>query len=128
MTGGTVRVVVADDHAVFRQGLVAMLDAAADIEVVGEATDGREAVSMGLSLEPDVVVMDVQMPGLNGIDAARELSEANSRIGVLMLTMFGDDDTVEDAAKRAGATAYVLKGTSQRELKDAIRQTARGPG
>jgi DNA-binding NarL/FixJ family response regulator len=118
-----VRVVVADDHPGFRRGLVALLRSADGIDVVGEAGDGRKAVSLGLSLNPDVLVMDLQMPELNGIEATRELVAANPSIGVLMLTMFGDQES-EDAALRAGARAYLLKGTSQHDLKRAIKAAA----
>ena len=120
-----VRVLIADDHPVFRHGLATLLGTVDDVEVVGHAGDGREAVEAALSLEPDVVVMDLQMPELNGIEAVRELRAARPGAGVLVLTMHEDDDSVF-AAMRAGARGYVLKGADQGEIVRAIRAVAAG--
>jgi DNA-binding NarL/FixJ family response regulator len=101
-----VRVLIADDSNEFRAGLRGLLDAQPGIEVVGEATNGREVLALADRLAPDVVLMDLQMPGMNGIDATRTLVAARPHIGVLMLTMFEDDDSVF-AAMRAGARGYL---------------------
>jgi DNA-binding NarL/FixJ family response regulator len=121
----SISVLVADDHPVFRQGLHALLDGVPDIELIGEAADGDEAVSAALELKPDVVLMDVRMPGMNGIDATRKIVAADSGIGILVLTMFEDDDSVF-AAMRAGARGYLLKGSEQEEVMRAIRSIASG--
>jgi DNA-binding NarL/FixJ family response regulator len=120
-----IAVLIADDHPVFRQGLHALLDEVPDIELIGEAADGDEAVTAALELKPDVVLMDVRMPGLNGIDATRRIVAADSGIGILVLTMFEDDDSVF-AAMRAGARGYLLKGSEQEEVMRAIRSIASG--
>ncbi len=120
-----ISVLIADDHPVFRQGLRALLDGVPDIELIGEAADGDEAVTAALELKPDVVLMDVRMPGLNGIDATRRIVAADSGIGILVLTMFEDDDSVF-AAMRAGARGYLLKGSEQEEVMRAIRSIASG--
>jgi DNA-binding NarL/FixJ family response regulator len=121
----TISVLVADDHPVFRQGLHALLDGVQDIELIGEAADGDEAVARALELKPDVVLMDVRMPGMNGIEATRKIVAADSGIGILVLTMFEDDDSVF-AAMRAGARGYLLKGSEQDEVMRAIRSIASG--
>jgi DNA-binding NarL/FixJ family response regulator len=121
----SVSVLVADDHPVFRQGLHALLDGVPDIDLIGEAADGDEAVSAALELKPDVVLMDVRMPGMNGIDATRKIVAADPGIGILVLTMFEDDDSVF-AAMRAGARGYLLKGSEQEEVMRAIRSIASG--
>ena len=100
------RVVVADDHSLFRYGLKAMLANAEGFEVVGEANTGEEAVEKVAELEPDIVLMDIQMPGINGIEATRRLLETNPRVGVVVVTMFEDDNSVL-AAMRTGARGYV---------------------
>jgi len=125
MSGPTIRLLIADDHPAFRRGLRAMLDSTDEFEVIGEAADGEEAVSRALELRPDVVLMDLRMPGLNGIDSTRRILEAHSGIGVLVLTMFEDDDSVF-AAMRAGARGYLLKGSEQDEVQRAIRAIASG--
>jgi len=122
---GLVRVVVADDHPVVRDGLSALLSSVAGIEVVGTAGTGREAVRAAVTLSPDVVVLDVQMPELDGVGAAREIVRAAPGVCILMLTMFDDDDSVF-AAMRAGAAGYVLKGATQDEIVRAIRAVAAG--
>lgn len=109
----------------FRSGLVTLLGATENIEVLAEVSDGRSAVSAAKSLEPDVVVMDLQMPELNGIEATRELVAASPEIGVLVLTMFEDDDSVF-AAMRAGARGYLLKGAEQADIVRAIQAVGDG--
>lgn len=114
-----VRVLIADDHPVFRDGLASLLGTQADVTVVGTAADGAEAVALATELGPDVVVMDLQMPGLNGIDATRRLAEVRPDVRVLVFTMGEDDGTVL-AAMRAGARGYLVKGASQEEVARAI--------
>jgi DNA-binding NarL/FixJ family response regulator len=121
----TIRVLIADDHPLVRQGLQAALAPMADVEVVAEATTGKEAIREAVLHRPDVVVMDLQMPDLNGIDATRELARALPSAAVLVLTMFDDDDWVF-AAMRAGARGYVLKGAEQHEITRAITAVAVG--
>ena len=126
MTAATpVRVVLADDHPVVRDGLSALLSSVPGIEVAGTAATGREAVRAAVTLRPDVLVLDVQMPELNGVAAAREIARAAPTVAVLMLTMFDDDDSVF-AAMRAGARGYVLKGATQDEIIRAIHAVAAG--
>ncbi len=120
-----VRVLIADDHPLFREGMRGRLDRVADVVVVGEAASGDEAVEMARGLEPDIILMDIKMPGLNGIEATREIVRAIPSVGVLVLTMFEDDDSVF-AAMRAGAKGYLLKGADKDELLLAIRAVARG--
>ncbi len=119
------RVVVADDHSLFRYGLKAMLANAEGFEVVGEATTGEEAVEKVAELEPDIVLMDIQMPGINGIEATRRILETNPRVGVVVVTMFEDDDSVF-AAMRAGARGYVLKGADVEEVLKVLGAVAEG--
>ena len=121
----TVRVLIADDHPLFREGMRGRLDRVADIAVVGEAASGQEAVELAQKLEPDVILMDIKMPGLNGIEATREIQQASPQIGVLVLTMFEDDDSVF-AAMRAGAKGYLLKDSGGEGVVHAIRAVASG--
>src|SRR5215218_193849 len=121
----TVRVLIADDHPLFREGMRGRLDRVADIAVVGEATSGEEAVELAKKLEPHVVLMDIKMPGLNGIEATREILRASPHVGVLMLTMFEDDDSVF-AAMRAGAKGYLLKDSGGEGVVYAIRAVTSG--
>ena len=121
----TIRVLIADDHPLVRQGLKAALAPQPDMEVVAEAATGKEAIREATLHQPDVVVMDLQMPDLNGIDATRELARAVPTAAVLVLTMFDDDDWVF-AAMRAGARGYVLKGAEQHEIARAITAVAAG--
>jgi DNA-binding NarL/FixJ family response regulator len=125
MSEVAIRLLIADDHPLFRQGLRAMLASTDEFEVVGEAADGDEAISQAIALEPDVVLMDLRMPGLNGIDATRRILEVRPETGVLVLTMFEDDDSVF-AAMRAGARGYLLKGSEQEEVQRAIHSIASG--
>jgi DNA-binding NarL/FixJ family response regulator len=120
-----VQVLIADDHTLFRDGLKALLASVPDIDVVGEAATGDDAVARAADLQPDVVLMDLQMPGLNGIEATRQVATVSPHVGIIVLTMFEDDDSVF-AAMRAGARGYVLKGADQAELLRAIRAVASG--
>jgi len=120
-----IAVLLVDDHPLVRQGLHAVLDAAGDIAVVGEAGDGDTAVERSAELQPDVVIMDLQLPGRHGVDATREIVARQPGTAVLVLTMFEDDDSVF-AAMRAGARGYLLKGADQQEIERAIRAAAAG--
>lgn len=120
-----VRVLVVDDHEEFRRGVEALLSAAPAIEVVGHAADGRSAVAMALDLQPDVVLMDLQMPGLNGIEATEQIVRSSPHISVLVLTMMEDEDSVF-AAVRAGARGYLLKGARRSEVVRSIEAVGAG--
>jgi DNA-binding NarL/FixJ family response regulator len=120
-----VRVVVADDHPIVRAGLVALLSSLPDIEVVDTATTGREAVRAVVSARPDVALLDLNMPELDGLAATREIVRAAPEVGVLVLTMYDDDDSVF-AAMRAGAKGYLVKGVEQEDIARAIRSVAAG--
>lgn len=120
-----IRVLIADDHTLFREGLQALLMAVPDVEYVGEAATGEEAVAQAQALQPDVVLMDINMPDLNGVEATRRLLECNPDMGVIMVTMLEDDASVFSAL-RAGARGYVLKGAYHEELLQAIRAVAEG--
>lgn len=117
--GQTVRVVLADDHPVVRDGLRALLTSLGTVDIVGEAATGREAVRLAVTLHPDVLVMDLQMPDVGGVEATRQISKAAPGVAVLILTMFEDHDNV-DAAMRAGARGYLVKGASQQQIAQAI--------
>jgi DNA-binding NarL/FixJ family response regulator len=120
-----IRILVADDHALFREGLQALFSATPDIELVAEAADGEEAVALAESVHPDVALLDINMPGLNGVEAARRILKAAPTVGVIMVTMLEDDASVF-SAMRAGARGYVLKGARHEELLQAIRAVAGG--
>ena len=121
----TIRILIADDHAMFREGLRALFAALPDIEVVGEAANGAAAVTQATTLQPDVVLMDINMPDLNGIEATRQILTTQSGMGIIMVTMLEDDASVF-AAMRAGARGYVLKGAHHDEILQAIRAVAAG--
>jgi DNA-binding NarL/FixJ family response regulator len=125
MTGTELRVLVVDDHRLFREGVRALLDSIEGVRVVAEAGDGEEAIGLALEHAPDVVLMDVEMPGTNGLDATRRILAERPGIRVVVVTMFEDPDLVF-AALRAGARGYVLKGAAQDELLRAIRTVAEG--
>ena len=120
-----VRVLIADDHPLFREGMRGRLDRVGDITVVGEAASGDEAVELARELEPHVILMDIKMPSLNGIEATREIRQASPGVGVLVLTMFEDDDSVF-AAMRAGAKGYLLKDSGGEGVVHAIRAVTSG--
>jgi DNA-binding NarL/FixJ family response regulator len=121
----TIRAVIADDQMMVREGFSVLLNAQPDIEVVGEAVDGQEAIEKVTALEPDVVLMDIRMPVLNGIEATRQIVRAESPTRVLVLTTFDLDEYVYEAL-RAGASGFLLKDSSARELTDAVRIVASG--
>jgi DNA-binding NarL/FixJ family response regulator len=125
VSDGAVRVVVADDHPLFRQGLRAVLASAQGVELVGEASTGHEAVEAAGELLPDVVLMDLRMPDLSGVEATRRIVREHPGARVLVLTMHEDDDSVF-AALRAGARGYLLKGSEEEELLRAIHAVAAG--
>jgi len=120
-----VRILIADDHRLFREGLRALLSVSEHLEVVGEAGDGVQAVDLCVRLAPDLVVMDIQMPLLSGLDATRLILRAPSPPGVLVVSMFDDDDNVF-AAMQAGARGYLLKGAAPDDLLRAVEAVARG--
>jgi DNA-binding NarL/FixJ family response regulator len=121
----TIRLLIADDHALFREGLRALFSALPDIEVVGEAADGAIAITQVDACRPDVVLMDINMPGVNGIEATRRVLSNHPQLGVIMVTMLEDDASVF-SAMRAGARGYVLKGAHHEEILQAIRAVAAG--
>lgn len=125
MTTDPIRILIADDHAPFREGLRALLTSMPDMTVAGEAEDGEAAVRSAAKLQPDVILMDIQMPGVNGIEATRQIHQSSPHIGVIVLTMFEDDDSVF-AAMRAGARGYLLKGADQAEILRAIHSVRSG--
>jgi len=122
-----IRILLADDHSVVRQGFKMILGAQADMEIVGEAGNGREAVELAAELKPDVVVMDVAMPELNGIEATRRLAETVPHARVVALSMHKDSVYVREIL-RAGARAYLLKDSVAGDLVSAVRAVARGEG
>ncbi len=124
-TVGTTRVLIADDHLFYREGVRALLASAAEIEIAGEAGTGDEVVARAAELKPDVILMDLKMPGLNGIEATRRIVAAQPQVGVLVVTMFDDDDSVF-AVMRAGARGYLLKDADRDELLRAISAVHRG--
>jgi DNA-binding NarL/FixJ family response regulator len=120
-----IHVLIADDHTLFRSGLRALLNLFPDIQVVGEASSGEEAVDKTIELQPDIVLMDIQMPGVNGIEATRQIANRSPKTGVIVVTMFEDDSSVF-SAMRAGARGYILKDAGEEEVLRAIRGVASG--
>jgi len=120
-----IQVLIADDHTLFRNGLQALLNLFPDIQVVGEASTGEEAISKSEVLQPDIILMDIQMPGVNGIEATRRINHTSPNIGIIVVTMFEDDDSVF-SAMRAGARGYILKEANKEEVLRAIRAVANG--
>ncbi len=121
----TIRILIADDHGVVREGLRSVLGSELDMEVVGEAATGKEVVERAAELRPDVILMDIQMPQINGIEATRRILEVDPGVGVVVLTMFEDDDSVF-SAMRAGARGYVLKGADPSEILKVLRAVVGG--
>lgn len=119
------RLLIVDDHALFREGVKALLSTTADLEVAGEASDAASALRQFQALQPQVVLMDINMPGTSGIEATRQILAADPRAGVIMVTMLEDDSSVF-AAMRAGARGYVLKGANSQEMLAVIRAVAEG--
>lgn len=120
-----IRIMIVDDHTLFREGLAALLDSVVDIQVLAAVEDGQQAIEAAAKLKPDVILMDLQMPKINGIEATRQVIEKSPHTGVIVVTMFEDDDSVF-AAMRAGARGYILKGADQNDVIRAIRAVARG--
>jgi len=120
-----IRILIADDHPLFRDGLRALLESVPDMQVIGEVATGNEVMAQAKALQPDVILMDIKMPGLNGIEATRRILQASPHIRILVITMFEDDESVF-AAIRAGARGYLLKGAVQEETLRAIRAVASG--
>jgi len=123
MKADRIRVMIVDDHPVVRKGLSTFLSHEGDMEVVGLATDGEEAVDMAAKVSPDIVLMDLSMPGIGGIEATRRLVERNPDIRVMMLTSFGGHERMVEALK-SGAVGYVVKDTAPAELLRVIRSIA----
>jgi len=121
----SIKVLIADDHVFYREGVRAFLGNSPEIEVVGEAGNGDEAITKTTELQPDVILMDLKMPGMNGIESTRQIHEKSPKVGVLVLTMFDDDDSVF-AAMRAGARGYLLKDADKDEVVRAIVAVERG--
>lgn len=120
-----IQVLIADDHAPFRSGLHALISSASDMTVVGEAATGEDVVRLAARLQPDVILMDLQMPGCNGIEATRRILSTSPHVGILVLTMFEDDESVF-AAMQAGARGYLLKGALKAEILRAVRSVSSG--
>ena len=121
----SIRVLIADDHLFYREGIRSLLSGVPEVEIVGEASNGAEAVRLSFQLNPDVILMDLKMPGLNGIEATHEILKTNPQMGILIITMFDDDDSVF-AMMRAGARGYILKDADQNELLRAIQSVSSG--
>jgi len=125
MSSEPLRVLLVDDHPLVRNGLRTLLASLPDVVVTGEAANGEEAIAQAAELQPDIILMDLHMPGINGIEATRRILQASPRIGILVLTMLEDDASVF-AAMRAGARGYLLKGADQAEVLRAISVVAHG--
>ena len=120
-----IRILIVDDHTLFREGVQAILKAVADFEIVGEAATGGEAIEMVSALMPDIILMDIQMPDMNGVEATHKILDKYPQIGIIMLTMLEDDDSLFSALQ-AGARGYVLKGADKAEMVRSIRSVASG--
>jgi len=120
-----IRILVVDDHKLFIEGLAALLNAMPETAIVGEAATGQEAINQAQAIAPDVILMDIHMPDMNGVEATRRILQSNPDVGIIMLTMLEDDASVF-AAMRAGARGYVLKGAHHQELLQAVRAVAQG--
>lgn len=120
-----IRILLADDHKLMRSGLRLLIEQQPDLSVVGEAADGREAVALAKSLRPDVAVMDISMPNLNGIEAAQQITQSHAELAVIVLSMHPDESYVLRALK-AGAKGYLLKDSAESDLITAVRAVARG--
>ncbi|MEO5886155.1 MAG: response regulator transcription factor [Anaerolineales bacterium] len=120
-----IKLIIADDHKLFREGLKALLSVTDDIEIIGEAEDGDTALKKSGELQPDIVLMDINMPGLNGIQATQSILEKHPQTGIIMLTMLEDDASIFNAM-RAGARGYLLKGADPQEVLNVIRAVAEG--
>ena len=121
----TLRVLVAEDHPLFRKGMISLLSSVPEFEVVGEAATGEEAVSRATDLQPDVILMDLQMPEVNGIEATRRILQHDPSVSILVVTLFEDDDSVF-MALRAGARGYILKDADEEEMVLSIRAVGKG--
>jgi DNA-binding NarL/FixJ family response regulator len=121
----TLHLLIVDDHPLFRKGLRTLLESEPDFAVVGEATTGDEAIDIAARLQPDLILMDLQMPGKSGLEAARAITTTSPHIGILVVTMFQDDESIF-AALKAGARGYVLKDASEDELLRAIQAVSQG--
>ena len=121
----TLRILVAEDHPLFRKGMISLLSSVPDFELVGEAATGEEAVARAADLQPDVVLMDLQMPEVNGIEATRRILQESPSVRVLVVTLFEDEDSVF-MALRAGARGYVLKDADEEEMVLSIRAVGKG--
>ena len=124
-TGERIRILVADDHPMLREGLIAVLSTQQDLEVVGEAADGSEVVRLADSLKPDVILLDLEMPGLSGVAALEKLRDADSTARTIIFTAYDTDERILGAL-RAGARGYLLKGAARTEIFDAIRTVHAG--
>src|SRR2546421_514672 len=120
-----IRIILADDHTIVRQGIRLVLNTAPDIEVVGEVENGTEAVALAVKLHPDIVLLDLSMPELGGLEAARQIIEALPQCKVLMLSSYSDEDRVRELIE-CGIAGYVVKQTAGRELLHALRKINRG--
>jgi DNA-binding NarL/FixJ family response regulator len=121
----SIKVLIVDDHSLFRDGLRAMIQASPEIMLIGEAGSGEEAIKLAIELQPDVILMDIQMPGINGIEATRQIVKMSPHIAILVVTMLEDDSSVF-ASMRAGARGYILKGAKHTDLLRAIKVVTDG--
>jgi DNA-binding NarL/FixJ family response regulator len=125
MNMNPVRILIVDDHTLFRDGLRAILKAVSDFEIVGEAATGEEAIDKVSTLKPDIILMDIQMPDMNGVEATNKILKEHPEMGIIILTMLEDNDSLFSAL-RAGARGYVLKGADKAEMVKSIRAVANG--